>query len=113
MRLIERPVTLKRVTVASSSTSERCESCGAPLGGGRRDRRFCSAACRQRDYGRRQRKARETPALTVLPGSQDEASALEQLLDVERLVSVLARHAYGGHATSWRSAPFCCALRYR
>jgi hypothetical protein len=45
--------------------------------------------------------------------SQDEASALEQLLDVERLVSVLARHAYGGHATSWRSAPFCCALRYR
>jgi hypothetical protein len=36
--------------------------------------------------------------------SESETSALEKLLDVEKLTGVLVKHAYSGQPTSWRSA---------
>ena len=36
-------------------TALACAACGAPIGGGRADARYCSGACRQRAYRRRAR----------------------------------------------------------
>jgi hypothetical protein len=90
------------VTVVALTGERRCESCGAELDGGSSGRRYCSAKCRQAAFRRRRRDRDVAEARRVFGAV--EPSALEQLLDVERLVTVLARHAYGGHPTSWRSA---------
>jgi hypothetical protein len=80
----------------------RCRNCGALIAStSRPDRKFCSASCRQAAYEQRLREnGRERPTLVQLP----EASALEQLLDVEKLVGVLVKHAYANEPTSWRAA---------
>ena len=37
-------------SVTATVTDKGCHACGGPLPDGRADRRFCSAACRQRAY---------------------------------------------------------------
>ena len=52
-------------SVTDRVTAPCCHACGGPLPGGRRDRRFCSPACRQRAYrartGHPLAPARRTP----------------------------------------------------
>lgn len=46
-----------------------CQGCGRPLSAGRRDRRFCSPACRQRAWRVRQQAPAPPPARTPRAGT--------------------------------------------
>lgn len=83
----------------------RCDSCGSLLTQtSRRDRRYCSPACRQAAYERR-RRLRVVNGATPAGAIADELrAALARATDESRLLARVAAHAHAGEATSWRSA---------
>jgi hypothetical protein len=69
----------------STVEQRACEFCGRELGAiSRRDRRFCSHACRQAGYERRRRAARE-PAVDAPPVVELRAKPLNLIVVVEHL----------------------------
>jgi endogenous inhibitor of DNA gyrase (YacG/DUF329 family) len=96
----------------SAVAERRCEACGGRLAStSRRDRRFCSARCRQLAYDRRSRALRtETQTIPVSqPDEQLLRRALEAATQEERLLAQIAAAANRG---AWRAAAWILERRF-
>jgi endogenous inhibitor of DNA gyrase (YacG/DUF329 family) len=85
--------------VVLSDEGRRCETCGAVLAQtSRRDRRFCSQACRQAAYA--ERRAEQAVSPLPVPAVADLERLLANGTREDRLVARIAAHAGADTATS-------------
>jgi hypothetical protein len=92
------------VTPTLSDVVRACESCGAEITGGRRDRRYCSPACRTAAHRAREKADRRSHA-DLLDEIEDQVALA---LAEPRLVGLIVQAAQ----TNWRAAAWLLERKY-